>query len=118
MSFPIIAVFGTTTDLLDTKHFEIRSAELSSAQTIEDAISSSDGVMIDEALPATWFAIAVALEKYGRPTAFIGDRSEFAATITHPTFLASTDPAAIRTFFTKHFPAPVDPSCEGDVCRI
>jgi hypothetical protein len=119
MSLPIIAVFGDTITPLDRACFETRLAESISVQTIEDAITSSDGVIIDGTLPSALFTVALALEKYGRPTALInGADTAFTATITRPTFLASAEPAAIHTFFTKHFPAPVDPTCAGDVCRV
>lgn len=119
MPLPIIAIFGNESIALDHACFETRYTESASAQAIEEAIASSDGVIIDGTSPISWFTVAVALEKYGRPTALVTNTPvAFAASITHPTFITSADIAAVNAFFTKHFPAPVDPDCRGDVCRI
>ncbi|MBM3203875.1 hypothetical protein FJZ55_08245 [Candidatus Woesearchaeota archaeon] len=91
---------------------------------IENIIMNADGVIIeDTGNPGAWFAVTLALEKYGKPVALIADGASaaFGTSLNHPMLkiIAPTDDrAAVDAFFTKHFPAPVDPDCGGDVCRI
>lgn len=91
---------------------------------VENAILGADGVIVENAgNPGAWFAVTLALEKYGKPVVLIaeGDSAAFGAALNHP-LLNIVSPAdnraVIDAFFTKHFPAPVDPACEGDVCRV
>lgn len=94
------------------------------ATEIENAILGADGVIVEGTEnPGAWFAATIALEKYGKPVVLIakGDSAIFGAALRHPMLkiVAPTDDRAnIDGFFTKHFPAPVDPECEGNVCRI
>lgn len=91
---------------------------------IENTVLGADGVIVEEtASPCAWFAITIALEKYGKPVAFIaeGASAAFGAALNHPMLkiVAPTDDrSVIDAFFTKHFPAPIDPDCRGDVCRV
>ncbi len=94
------------------------------AAEIENTILGADGVIVEDAgNPGAWFAVTVALEKYGKPVALIADGASatFGTALNHPMLKIVTptdDRAIIDAFFTKHFPAPVDPACAGDVCRI
>ncbi len=91
---------------------------------IENAILGADGVIVEGAEnPGAWFAATIALEKYGKPVVLIaeGGSAIFGAALNHPMLkiVAPTDDrSTIDAFFAKHFPAPVDPGCESDVCRV
>lgn len=94
------------------------------AAEIENTVLGADGVIVEDVgNPGAWFGVTVALEKYGKPVALIteGASAAFGAALNHPMLkiVAPTDDrSVIDAFFTKHFPAPVDPDCRGDVCRV
>lgn len=94
------------------------------ASEIENTILGADGVIVEDAgNSGAWFAVTLTLEKYGKPVALIADGSSaaFGAALNHPMLKIvspADDRSLIDAFFTKHFPAPVDPACDTNACRI
>lgn len=104
-------------------HANIATITHTDPQSIEDEILTADGIIVeDSGKPSTWYAVTLALEKYGKPVALVasGDSASFAAQLNHPLLkvVSPGDQPSIDAFFTKHFPAPADPECADGVCRV
>ena len=92
--------------------------------------SNPHGVMIADMIVGFFeptfhlgYTIGNAVEKYGKPT-ILFTTNGIIDTPQHPMLTVvqyQNDDAlyaTVQTIANKHFPAPVDPSCETDVCKV